>query len=113
MDVATVARRARTENFPVASLLFPRRLRPHLRAVYGFARLVDILGDEIEDARWAALDELEREVEACSAGEPTWPVMRVLQPTVREFDLPREPFLRLIEANRIDQHISSYETWAD
>src|SRR5919197_6040372 len=47
MDVATVARRARTENFPVASLLFPRRLRPHLRAVYGFARLVDILGDEL------------------------------------------------------------------
>ena len=113
MDVATVARRARTENFPVASLLFPRRLRPHLRAVYGFARLVDILGDEIEADRLDALDELEREVEVCYSGEPTWPVMRVLQPTIREFDLPREPFLRLIEANRIDQRISSYETWAD
>src|SRR2546426_2191691 len=47
MDVAAVARRARTENFPVASVLFPRRLRPHLRAVYGFARLVDMLGDEL------------------------------------------------------------------
>jgi squalene synthase HpnC len=114
MDVATVARRARTENFPVASLLFPRRLRPHLRAVYGFARLVDILGDEIPAGdRLAALDELEREVEACYSGEPTWPVMRVLQPTIREFDLSREPFLRLIEANRMDQRISSYETWAD
>ncbi len=113
MDVVTVARRARTENFPVASLLFPRRLRPHLRALYGFARLVDILGDEIEDDRLAALDELEREVEACYDGEPTWPVMRVLQPTIREFDLPREPFLRLIEANRMDQRIASYETWSD
>src|SRR5262249_25893931 len=51
------ARRARTENFPVASLLFPRRLRPHLRAIYGFARLVDILGDEVEGDRLAALDE--------------------------------------------------------
>jgi squalene synthase HpnC len=111
MDVATVARRARTENFPVASLLFPRRLRPHLRAVYGFARLVDILGDEIEGDRLEALDELEREIEACYGGEPTWPVIRALQPTIREFDLPREPFLRLIEANRIDQRISSYETW--
>ena len=70
MDVAAVARRARTENFPVASLLFPRRLRPHLRRVYGFARLVDILGDEVEGDRLAALDELEREVEACYAGEP-------------------------------------------
>jgi squalene synthase HpnC len=113
MDVATVARRARTENFPVASLLFPRRLRPHLRAVYGFARLVDILGDEIEADPLAALDELERELEACYAGDPTWPVMRLLQPTIRAFDLPREPFLRLIEANRIDQRRSSYETWED
>ena len=40
-------------------------------------------------------------------GEPTWPVLRNVQPTVREFDLPREPFLRLIEANRMDQHVSA------
>ena len=113
MDVAAVARRARTENFPVASLLFPRRLRPHLRAVYGFARLVDILGDEIEGDRLAALDELEREVDACYTGAPAWPVMQVLQPTIREFSLPREPFLRLIEANRMDQRITDYETWDD
>jgi phytoene/squalene synthetase len=46
-------------------------------------------------------------------GEPAWPVLRNVQPTVREFDLPREPFLRLIEANRIDQRVSAYETWSD
>jgi squalene synthase HpnC len=113
MDVAVVARRARTENFPVSSLLFPRRLRPHLRAVYGFARLVDILGDEIQDDRLAALDELEQEVDACYSGEPSWPVMQVLAPTIHEFSLPREPFLRLIEANRMDQRIAEYETWDD
>jgi squalene synthase HpnC len=113
MDVATVARRARTENFPVASLLFPRPLRPHLRAIYGFARLVDILGDEVEGDRLAALEELEREVDACYSGEPTWPVLRLLQPTIQEFSLQREPFLRLIEANRMDQRISEYETWDD
>ncbi|MFL5965315.1 MAG: squalene synthase HpnC [Gaiellaceae bacterium] len=113
MDVSSVARRARTENFPVASLLFPRRLRPHLRAIYGFARLVDILGDEVEGDRLAALDELEAELEACYGGTPTWPVMRVLQPTIRTFDLSREPFLRLIEANRMDQRIAEYESWSD
>ena len=112
MDVAAVARRARTENFPVASILFPRRLRPHLRAVYGFARLVDILGDELEGDRLAALDELEREVDACYGGEPpTWPVLRALAPTIHEFSLPREPFGRLIEANRMDQQITEYATW--
>ena len=82
------------ENFPVASLLFPRALRPHLRAVYGFARLVDILGDEAEGDRLGQLDELEREVDACyGAGAPTgkqWPVLQQLQPTICEFDLPRD-----------------------
>src|SRR4051794_14270256 len=111
MDPAVVAARASTENFPVASFLFPRALRPHLRAVYGFARLVDILGDEAEGDRLALLDELEREVEACYAGVPSWPVIQVLQPTIGEFDLPREPFLRLIECNRIDQRKQEYETW--
>ena len=113
MDVAVVARRARTENFPVASVLFPRRLRPHLRALYGFARLVDILGDEVEGDRLAALDDLERELDACYSGNPTWPVLQVLAPTIHEFSWPREPFLRLIEANRMDQRLSEYETWDD
>ena len=113
MDVETVAARARTENFPVASLLFPRPLRPHLRAVYGYCRLVDILGDEAEGDRLAALDELEGELDACYGGTPSWPVMRALQPTIREFSLPREPFERLLEANRMDQRIPEYETWDD
>jgi len=41
---------------------------------------------------------LEAEVDRCYSGVPEWPVMKVLQPTIREFTLPREPFLRLIEA---------------
>src|SRR2546421_10515080 len=113
MDVDVVARRARTENFPVASLLFPRRLRPHLRAIYGFARLVDILGDEVEGDRLAALDELEREVGACYEGNPEWPVLQALPPTIHEIGVPRGPFLRLIEANPIDQRRSDYVSWDD
>ena len=34
------------ENFPVASVVLPRECRHHLLAFYGFARLVDYLGDE-------------------------------------------------------------------
>jgi len=70
MDPASarsLAIRARTENFPVASLLFPRALRPHLRAIYGFARLVDMLGDEVAGDRLAALDELEAELTPVTA----------------------------------------------
>jgi len=111
--VAEVAARAAGENFPVGSILFPRALRPHVRALYCYARLVDELGDSYDGDRLAALDEVEQEVTLAFEGEPTWPVLRNVQPTVREFDLPREPFLRLIEANRIDQRVATYETWAD
>jgi squalene synthase HpnC len=114
MDAAAVAARARTENFPVASLLFPREHRPHLRAVYGFARLVDILGDEWQGDRLQALDELEAQLDACyGSGEPEWPVMRELKPTIGACGMPREPFARLIEANRMDQRTSEYGTWDD
>src|SRR5439155_11938211 len=106
-----VAARAAGENFTVGSILFPRALRPHVRALYCYARLVDELGDSYEGDRLAALDELEDEVDAVFTGEPRWPVLRNVQPTVREFDLPREPFLRLIEANRMDQLIAEYATW--
>jgi squalene synthase HpnC len=113
MEVAEIAARAAGENFPVGSVLFPRALRPHVRALYCYARLVDELGDSYDGDRLAALDELELQVALTFEKEPTWPVMRNVQPTVREFDLPREPFLRLIEANRMDQRVSEYATWAD
>ncbi|MGE3887193.1 MAG: squalene synthase HpnC [Vicinamibacterales bacterium] len=38
--------RAHYENFPVASRLLPRRLRPHVAAVYAFARTADDIADE-------------------------------------------------------------------
>jgi squalene synthase HpnC len=113
VELAEIAARAAGENFPVGSVLFPRALRPHIRALYCYARFVDELGDAYEGDRLAALDELEHEVEATFDGEPVWPVLRNVQPTVREFGLPREPFLRLIDANRMDQRIHEYETWAD
>src|SRR5206468_2862127 len=113
MEVGEIAARAAGENFPVGSVLFPRALRPHIRALYCYARLVDELGDAYDGDRLAALDELEVQVALTFDGEPAWPVLRNVQPTVREFDLPREPFQRLIEANRMDQRIAEYETWAD
>jgi squalene synthase HpnC len=92
-------------------VLFPRALRPHVRALYCYARFVDELGDSYEGDRLEALDELQDQVSLTFESEPAWPIMRNVQPTVREFDLPREPFDRLIEANRMDQRKPEYETW--
>ena len=70
--------RARGENFPVVSVLAPRQARPHLRAIYGFARLVDNLGDEAHGDRMALLDELERELD----GPPGTEIMRRVHETI-------------------------------
>ena len=78
-----VMARAETENFPVASRVLPRRSREHLLAVYGFARLVDELGDTAPGDRLAALDWLELELTRAYDGEAVHPLMRRLTATVR------------------------------
>ncbi len=119
-DPQTVMGRASGENFPVAGRALSRRVRGHLLALYGFARLVDELGDgALQDGaggltpreRLAALDELERDLDRAYRGEAEHPLLARLQPTLRECALPRGPFVRLIEANRVDQRVSRYETW--
>jgi phytoene/squalene synthetase len=101
-----VMTQARDENFPVALWLLGPRTRRHLLAIYGFARLVDDVGDEVAGDRAALLDRIERELD-----EPEHAVMRELARTARECALPREPFLRLIEANRRDQVVTRYDSF--
>lgn len=108
---AQVMARAGGENFPVASRLLPRRERAHLLAIYGFARLVDELGDTLSGDRLEALDWLAGELDLAFAGRAEHPLLIALQPTLSECGLAREPFLRLIEANRADQRVKRYETW--
>ena len=110
-EPAAVLAKAGRENFPVATALFPRAVRPHLMAVYGFARLADDIGDEAPGDRLALLDRLESEVDALYAGTPSDPIVRRLLPTVRTFDIPSEPLQRLIEANRRDQDTHRYPTF--
>jgi squalene synthase HpnC len=109
-----VMARAAGENFPVASRILPRRIAERLLALYGFARLADELGDAGERPpadRLAALGWLEQELDRAYAGRARHPLLVSLQPVLRECELPRAPFLRLIEANRVDQRVARYETW--
>jgi squalene synthase HpnC len=105
--------RAAGENFAVASLLVGRRHARHLLAIYGFARLVDELGDAADGDRLALLELLEAELDEVLDGHPRHPLLVDLATTVRECRLPRGPFERLIEANRRDQLQSEYATFAD
>ncbi|MFD3955485.1 MULTISPECIES: squalene synthase HpnC [Streptomyces] len=125
--------KAADENFPVAPFFLPRAWRDDLMAVYGFARLVDDIGDGDlapggadarhlglepgqSDDRLAMLDALEvdlHRVFATTGQEPHHPLMTALRPTVRRRALTPEPFLGLIEANRQDQKVRRYATYEE
>jgi squalene synthase HpnC len=101
------------ENFPVALRFLPRQPRGHLANVYNFARFVDDVGDEAAGDRSALLDLIETDLRALPVGRATLPAVIGLGPTVRSCGVPLDPFLDLIDANRMDQKVTSYETFDD
>ena len=122
--------KAAGENFPVAPFFLPRAWRADLMAVYGFARLVDDIGDgdlapggadarllgvepEAAEDRMLLLDAFEADLNRVFDSTPRHPLLRRLQPTVRRRALTPEPFLGLIAANRQDQLVTRYETYDD
>lgn len=111
-DAAAVLSRAAGENFPVAASVLPRDLRRHLMALYGYFRLVDYAGDEAPGSRETLLDLLEADLAHAYRGTPRVPLLRALAPTVRECGIPYEVLVRLIDANRQDQHVRRYQTYA-
>ncbi len=112
-DAGAVMAKAADENFTVASRLLPAASRRHLLAIYGFARLVDDIGDESDLDRASALDWLDGELALAAEGKAHHPVLVRLTPTLRDRHLPLEPFRRLIDANRQDQVVTRYPTFDD
>lgn len=91
------------ENFPVGSLVLPRRLRKPVHAVYAFARTADDMADEgdvPDDVRLQQLDGLRQELDRISRGEtPETDLMRRLQREVLQpFGVPLQPFYDLLSA---------------
>jgi squalene synthase HpnC len=108
-DPEAVLAKAAHENFPVALRLLPRSARRHLMAIYGFARLVDDIGDEASGDRLAQLDAIDAEIDRIYRGEPPrHPLLAELAVAVRAFDVPPEPLRRLVQANRQDQTVRRY-----
>lgn len=103
------------ENFTVATLLVPPRLRQHLANVYTFARWADDLADEAASpqAAAAALADWRCGLEACFAGRPRHPVYVALAETVQQRGLAIQPFADLIDAFEQDQVKPRYATRAE
>lgn len=116
------------ENFPVASLLLPRRTRRHVAAVYAFARAADDFADEGEwtgEQRKALLDGWEQRLTQAVSGDGTGPPLRTGEPantpdifdalggTIQECLLPVELFTDLLSAFRQDVTVTRYNTWPE
>ncbi|MEX0711877.1 MAG: squalene synthase HpnC [Pirellulales bacterium] len=103
------------ENFTVASWLLPRGLKPHFHNLYAWCRWADDLADETGDPARSLqlLDWWQRELDACYAGQARHPVTVALAETIRQFDIPAEPFHELLSAFRQDQQVRRYESFDD
>lgn len=100
--------RGHQENFTVVSRFLPRELRAPMFAVYAFCRYTDNLGDEAKGDRLALLDQWEAELRSAFGGSPKHPISLALADLAQRKPLEPDPFLRLIEANRLDQTKSRY-----
>lgn len=84
------------ENFPVASVLLPRRLVPAVEAIYAFARSADDLADEGDatpEQRLAALAAYEQALDGIAAGARSGldPMFTRLAGVIAQYDLPCSP----------------------
>jgi squalene synthase HpnC len=110
--------RRHDENFPVAVALLPASLRGDMQAVYAFCRATDDLGDEDPaagpDERLRRLDAWEEDLRrGFDGGWPRDARLQALALAAERRALAPEPFLRLIEANRMDQRQSRWDTHED
>ncbi len=101
------------ENFPVASLLLPKRLRKHVAALYAFARIADDMSDEpeYEGRRRECLLNWRSMLADIGKRPPTHPVFLALGSTLKELELPKEPFDDLLSAFLQDTEKSRYATY--
>ncbi|MDH5184316.1 MAG: squalene synthase HpnC [Gammaproteobacteria bacterium] len=105
------------ENFPVASLILPRRIRRAVTVIYAFARTADDLADEGEmtpEQRIEALNAYEQKLAACIKGELVDdPVFIALHDVIGEFQLSTELFYDLLSAFRQDITQTRYDNFGE
>jgi hydroxysqualene synthase len=105
--------RAHTESYPVASRFVPAEIRPHLVALYAFARSADDFADEpeYEGRRVEALDRWEDALGRAAHGEAEHPMFVALADTIERRELPIPPLQDLLGAFRMDMDVRRYATF--
>lgn len=98
------------ENFLVASVLLPSRLRQPFYNVYAFCRIADDLADESlsHESALEQLEKLQEQLDQTYAGRPTEDLLVALAKTIDQFNLPKDDFDDLLIAFRRDQRKTRY-----
>ena len=100
------------ENFPVGSLLLPKRLRRPIAVIYHFARTADDIADEGDassEQRLAALEQYRQELGKIERGEtPSLPLFQALDSVISHHALPLQPFFDLLSAFSQDVQQTRY-----
>ncbi len=100
------------ENFPVASILLPKRLVPAVEAIYAFARSADDIADEgdaLPEQRLTDLRAYAAALDAIGRGETTAdPLFSRLAAIIAQYKLPLKPFYDLLSAFKQDIGTTRY-----
>lgn len=103
------------ENFPVASLMLPKALRLPVAMIYRFARQADDIADEGDasvNERLQSLQAFRDELDLIQAYiRPVTPFFQSLNRTIREWELPLEPFYDLLDAFAQDVVKTRYQNF--
>jgi squalene synthase HpnC len=104
------------ENFPVASLLVPARMRAPIEAIYGFARGADDIADEgdaPDEERLEGLDRYHAALDAIEAGRAPEAEFARIAVAVRSHGLPVQLLRDLIDAFKQDVVKKRYADFAE
>ena len=100
------------ENFPVASVLLPKRLVPAVEAIYAFARSADDIADEgdaLPHERLGALAGYEDALASIERGEKQHILLfDRLSAVINQYKLPLQPFRDLLSAFKQDVGTKQY-----
>jgi phytoene synthase len=116
--------RSHYENFPVASRLLPGFMRPHVAAVYAFARVADDIADEGSDSpaiRRSRLRAWQHRLHAAVASPDTGngapsrddQIFIALGHSIRSLELPVSLFDDLLSAFGQDTTTTRYASWSE
>lgn len=115
IDASLALANSHYENFPVASVLLPRRFREPIGLIYTFARQADDFADEGDIAperRLQLLDGFRQELNRIESGEkPQTPFFVELASMIRDWHLPVQLFRDLLDAFSQDVVKKRYENF--